>query len=133
VIITARKYNFADHYEMLVRWWNAHPTWTPVPAPCLPKGFVIRSEERFICAGFLYKTVGTPVNAIEWVISNPDTTKRERDKGLDLLFTSLLSLTSKGELILGFSHHPSLIRKYEKFGFQESDKGMSLMIKANKE
>ena len=125
-------YTYEDHYSILSRWWVEH-NWSPIPPGILPKGFIIKDDDGdFLCAGFMYETVGTKLRSLEWVVSNPKVDKRLRAKSLDLLFESLLSLTEKGDLIMAFAANTSLIKRYVDNGFMETDKNMTTLIKVNK-
>ncbi len=128
----AVKYSYEEHYSVIYKWWKGHD-WTPVAPGILPRGYIIKSDNgHYICAGFLYETVGTPLHSLEWVISNPIIDKRELSKGLDLMFKSLLALTKRGDLIMSFASNKSLIKRYVENGFVEPDQGMTTLIKVNK-
>ena len=120
-------YKMEDHYSTIMSWWKKRK-FTPVFPQHLPKGFIIQSDEgEYVCAGWLYKCEDSKLRFLEWVIGNPGCDKNLRDKSLNLLFESLLSLTEKNDLVLGFSEHPALIRRYMKHGFIKGDENMTLL------
>lgn len=116
------------HHLAAVSWW-AKRSWPVIPEHCLPEnGFVVCEGDKLICMGWLYET-NSALNAIEWVVSNPDTTKEERDEGLDLLFNSLLGIVKEGAMIIGFSNFEAMSERYEKHGFNRGDESMTLLVK----
>lgn len=115
----------SDHITVC-RWWKAH-NFTALTLATLPTtGFIIDG----VCAGFLYST-DSDFCLLEWVISNPEISKEERAKGLDLLIDTLLETAKEKGFRLVFStlEHPKLIQRYEDHGFQITDKNMTNLIK----
>lgn len=108
-----RPYTKLD-YVRLESWWKGHK-WTPLHSDCLPEtGFIVNN----ICAGFLYKT-DSNIAILEFVIADPESDKKERDKALDCLFDTLINTAKEMGFhnIMGWLNHPSLVKRYEKFGF----------------
>ncbi len=119
-----RRYDATD-FNILQEWWTAHG-FSMTPA-MLPKvGFIVEG----VCAGFLYET-DSAFALFEWVISNPASTKEERDVGLDLVITAAIDeAQSLGfKLLYSSIKHPALIARYEKHGYIASDTGMVSMIR----
>ena len=79
-----RKYNPSDYFTV-ASWWSKQK-WPVIPSDHLPEhGFIVDG----IAAGFLYKT-DSKFALLEFVIANPDTSKEDRSKALDLVIDSLL-------------------------------------------
>ncbi len=113
-------------YQTICSWWEKH-NWPKIPLVMLPQtGYIIDN----VCAGFLYQT-DSNIAWLEFIISNPDITKENRSKALDILIDKL-SETARG---LGFttiftsSNHPSLINKYENNGFTKADFNMTNLMR----
>lgn len=110
------------HYEEVCKWWTVR-NWMIIPENVLPKtGVIIATKDGVnICAGWLYRT-DSNLCAIEWVISNPESAREQRDEAQDLLFKSLLDRLEVGEMVLGFSEFEAMTERYEKHGFIRSGK-----------
>lgn len=126
------EYRMEDHYAMVMRWWKEHE-WTPVLPQFLPIGRLVREDGGdFICAGWMHKCLNSQTAFLEWVVGKPGSDKKVRDESLDLLFESLIELTEPGTMILGFSEHPNLVKRYEKHGFTKGEDNMTLLWKYKK-
>jgi hypothetical protein len=114
------------HYNK-IREWAARRDFT-IPAPeYLPETGYINNNH---CAGFLYKT-DSKICWLEWVVSNPDSPKEERNLALNELIDKLCDDAQK----LGFKaiftsvEHEGLLERYKKLGFNTTDKSMTNMIR----
>jgi len=120
-----REYNDND-YITLCEWWVEHK-WGVIPMNCLPKvGFVVNN----ICAGFLYQT-DSKIAWLEWIISNPQSNKEERDVALDLLINQLL-ITAKElgfKLVFTSVKHPKLKERYLEHGFLITENNSTEMVR----
>lgn len=120
-----RKYERYEYYT-LVEWWNQH-NWKAPSINMLPKtGFIVEN----VCAGFLYKT-DSEIAWLEFIISNPNSDKEERSKGLDLVINALLeeAKISGFKAVFTSVEHKKLIERYKEHGFIETDKDMTNMVK----
>jgi hypothetical protein len=118
-----------EFYPIVKKWWENHPNWgLAIPLNSLSKnGIIVFIGEKPICAGWLYST-DSDLRLLEWVITNPESEKDERDVALDLLFESLLSKTNAADTIIGFSESESLKKRYLKHGFNLGDSKMDLLV-----
>lgn len=110
------------------KWWSQRD-WPPIPKEMLPKnGYMINWDGRPICQGWLYLT-DSNMSLIGWVVSDPEA-REGRDECLDMLFKSLMELSrNEGRsLITMYAAHPKLLKRLEKHGFSESDKGYSFYM-----
>ena len=126
------KYNHILHYDTLKTWWEGHK-WEPVQPVFLPQiGTVIESNDIPICAGFVYQAKGTPLGWLEWVISDPESERSERDKSLDLLITDLIEKAKEAgtPVLFTSSNHAGLISRYTSHGFKETDTGVTHLIRS---
>lgn len=117
----------ASDYSDVASWWKAH-NWPVLPIEALPKlGFIVPG----VCAGWLYETDST-LCWLEWVVSNPLTSKEERSVALDEVISSLLSRAKE----LGFKQvfttvvHPKLVDRYKNHGFVVTDQAMTNLIRS---
>lgn len=115
------KYTDKD-YTTVCGWWLARG-WPVAPKHCLSTTGLIVPE---VCAGWIYKS-DSSIAWMEWIISNPNTESTKRAEALDVLIDALVAQAKDG----GFKHifssisHPSLMARYEKHGFQATDKNMT--------
>lgn len=88
----------------------------PMPeVSLLPETLImIYHNNRPSCCGFLYRT-DSGVCWLAWVISNPDTTKEERETSLSVLFScAKISASTMGfEALFTMSGHEGLKKKLE--------------------
>lgn len=120
-----RSFTSAD-YPVVCQWWTARQ-WPQIPLMMLPRrGFIVDGY----CAGFLYLT-DSPIAWLEWVVSNPDSDKIERQKALDNLISSLLNAAKEAgcKAVFSAANHPGLIERYKSHGFQVSDTGMTHVLR----
>lgn len=99
-------FNLDKDYNIVEKWWKDH-SMDPVPKEVLTKfGFMAYNEKYPIAAYWLFPIIGSELCMHLFFISNPDSTKEERDEALDLLmytvhgaakdmgFTKLMTTTS---------------------------------------
>lgn len=121
-----REFDFKNDYHVICKWWRDH-NWMCVPKDCLPKtGYMIDN----VCAGFLYKT-DSKIAWMEYIISNKDSNKDERNQGLDMLITKISDVAKESDYKILYTSvmHPKLIERYNKHEFVVTDKDMSNMIR----
>jgi hypothetical protein len=102
--------------------------------PVLPPEFLPRTgliHENY-CVGFLYGT-DSKICLMEWVISNPDSDKEERNIAMNELICALLEEAKRQGFKIVFSSveaaNEKLVKRYESNRFVVTDRGMSNMIK----
>lgn len=126
-----RSFDLLKDYEDIFNWWTKH-NWAPIMPHSLPTtGIVVENDSKKLCAGFLYRT-DSNLCWMEFIISNPDSEKEERDISLDLLISELIIKAEEFNCKVIFSsiNHPSLIERYKKHNFVETDKQMTNMIRS---
>jgi len=120
------KFDKDKHYDTICSWWEKHQ-WPKIPLTMLPQtGYIVDD----LCAGFLYQT-DSNIAWLEFIISNPESTKDDRSKALDILIDRL-SEDARGmgfTMIFSSINHSNLINKYEKNGFNIADKNMTNMVR----
>ncbi len=120
-------------YPLLEVWWAAKK-FGSVPAILLPKeGWVAYIDEKPIATAFLY-TTNTPIAWVEWLVSNPESTKAERDETIPALLSFIeKEAVARGAMALFTSTQPEgVIKRFEACGFVVADTGMTNLIKGIK-
>lgn len=129
----ARKLNNND-YNILKEWWGF---WR-FPAPsllALPDyglgGMMIQNDSgEDVACGFIYDT-NSHVALIEFVVSNPKSSKKDREEGILKLLEELSLECERRDYKIIFSSlkHEGLINKYLQSGFGFGTRGTSELIK----
>lgn len=112
-----RSYDNTDFPE-LKNWFSLRGK--EVIEECLPQfGFIAPG----IAAGFLMQT-DCKVGILEPFISNPNTTKEQRDEAINIIMFNLINLAKLMEFkfIFGISTSESMIERSLKHGFHIQDK-----------
>lgn len=120
-----REYKPSD-YENIKEWWKGHQ-WTPPTQGMLPAtGAIVEGY----CVGFLYKT-DSEFAMFEFIVSNPNTSKEERSKALDLLIDTLVVEANKQgfKYIFTTSNHERLIERLVAHDFIVSDKNVTHVVR----
>jgi hypothetical protein len=127
----ARPFSLLRDYASIRDWCEGHKL--PItPANYLARnGFVVETEDRKVCAGFVYQLDSTPMYWIEGIVSNPDTDRETRQSGLvELLKACEEFARSRGaEILLGSSSFPSLTERYRDAGFGDAGRQYAHMGK----
>lgn len=119
-----------SHHSMLTEWWLAHK-WTPIPTYMLPPtGTVVYDGVTPVCAGFVYRT-DSAIAWMEFIVSNPASTKDQRAAALDLLISDLAekAYATGSTTIFTSSNQPSLIEKNKQQGFVVTDSNVTHMFR----
>ena len=119
-----------DYEDVLVKWWKDWG-WEPPPLDFLPEtGLIISKGNVDICAGFLYLT-NSKVALTEFVVSNKDYKESDRGEAIDFLLDCILELANQNGC--KYAHvilkNKSLLQKYKRAGYIESDKNVIELIK----
>lgn len=120
-----------DLYKLICTWWEAH-SWPALPQELLPKrGYVIYINEKPVIAGFVYKDETSGFGMLEWIVSNPESTKEERDEGFRELVAHVESVGREIgiKFLFTYANHVSLIQKYQSNGFMVVDQNNTHLIK----
>lgn len=123
-----------NDYNTLLEWWSF---WR-FPAPsllALPDyglgGLMIQNQEgKDVACGFIYDT-NSHIAWVEFVVSNPKVSKKDREEGILRLLEELsLECGKRGyKIIFSSLKHEGLINKYIESGFQFGTRGTSELIK----
>lgn len=118
-------------YGVICGWWAARG-WPVLPKESLPKtGYIAFIEEKPIAAGFILKFEEIPIGMLEWIVSDPDTSHKERSEAISELMDHMISESKNiGIRILGASiSNMRLKEKYLQKGFLVSDEAVSLLVR----
>lgn len=114
-------FNYNTDYEVVSSWWKKRN------CPIIPKdflgnyGFIINENNKKLCAIWLYPIMTTKWCMVRFPISNPDITKEEHEKSLDLLFSSVHNISKD----MGYKHifcstnHDGFIKRLNKYGYNQ--------------
>lgn len=113
----ARRFIVED-FPPVASWWTARK-WPTIPLDLLPKTGVIIEN---YCAGFLYST-DSKICWIEFIVSNPNTDKTERDHAMNLLLDRLITeAEGRGfKAIFTSAKNEHLEQRLSSKGFQKTD------------
>lgn len=120
-----------DYDNVLLKWWK-NWGWEAPPKDFLPEtGLIVSKGNIDICAGFLYLT-NSKVGLTEFVVSNKEYRDSDRGEALDFLLDCILELADKNGC--KYAHvilkNKSLLRRYKRAGYIESDKNVLELVKA---
>ena len=120
-----------DYDNVLLKWWK-NWGWEAPPKDFLPEtGLIVSKGNIDICAGFLYLT-NSKVGLTEFVVSNKEYRDSYRGEALDFLLDCILELADKNGC--KYAHvilkNKSLLRRYKRAGYIESDKNVLELVKA---
>jgi hypothetical protein len=120
-------------YPQLAEWWSHHPNWDAIPPQILPRlGWVVKSGDTLLCAGFLYHDQSALMTQMEWIVSNPDNAPRTSLKALNLLVGTIVQYASDNGLVIFSSvssAQKALIRLYERHGIRVTETGMTNLLR----
>ena len=113
----ARDWDLDKDYPYLVNWWKQHEFGT-VPKKCLPPDGIIVEENNIpICAGGLYRCVGSNFSVMEWIVADKTANIKSIHKGLNICITEIFKLAKKYnmELVYSMTANTSLHKRYTKY------------------
>ena len=114
-----------NDYQTIASWWEDY-SWPIVPKEILPQnGFMVKSEEVPLVAGFCYKT-DSPILIFEWIVGNPKVEKSLRKEGLKYLinYVTLWSKSQGFSKIITMTKNSGMVESLKDCKFQETDKEM---------
>jgi len=126
-----RLFDKETDYELLTSWWKGHG-WDAVPAAILPKlGVVSKEDGEPVAAAFLYMDNSVGVCWMEWFVANPAASGKAviRAHRLICAFLKEEALRMDYGVMLTSCKQDSLVRLYERNGFQKTDSGVTHLIK----
>ena len=109
-----------DLYQTICSWWKEHGA-PAIPRGLLPRrGYVVIEGGRPIIAGFLYKDETACFGMVEYISSDPESTKEERATGFAALMDHILKVArDEGvRFLTTTANHPGLIEKLKGSGFK---------------
>ena len=123
-------FNVEQHYEMLLGWWKEQgfPT---VPILALPRtGIVIKNENEYIYAMFIYFT-GSSIAWVEWIVGNPEAKPGVKRGGIQYGIESLSTIAkfNGADSLFISAKHGGLINSLKKCDFSITDIEMTNLIK----
>tara|TARA_R110000744_G_scaffold370263_1_gene480786 strand:+ start:459 stop:914 length:456 start_codon:yes stop_codon:yes gene_type:complete len=113
----ARDWDLDKDYPYLVNWWKQHE-FGIVPKKCLPPDGIIVEENNIpICAGGLYRCVGSNFSVMEWIVADKTANIKSIHKGLNICITEIFKLAKKYnmELVYSMTANTSLHKRYTKY------------------
>lgn len=116
-----------EEFDPVVRKWWGQRQDLDFPLEILPPtGLMAMKEDRKVAALFIYET-NSLVAILGWPISDPESSKDERDVALDMLFKAAHEkLTNRGFLkIWTTSGVPALQDRMEELGYVVGDKNIN--------
>lgn len=129
-MVSVRLYQPED-YPKLVEWWNGK-NFPPPPEMFLPKdGLIISIGDKEVAAQFLYRDSSSPVGWAEWLISNPDSSRDERDIAIPKLLAGITALAGEYGVNMLFTstNKDGLVKRFEADGYIKSDTNVTHLIK----
>lgn len=118
-------------YQTICSWWIAH-NWPVLPKEMLPKrGYMAFLGEKPIIAGFLYKDETSAFGMMEWMISNPDSSREQRDESFKELIKHVQEVSKEigVRFLFTTTSKESLINRYKDAGFLVSDQSVTHLTK----
>ena len=128
-MVTVRGFKYSDDYDTISTWWKKHGSFAPKKPHLSDNGFIVYVDDSPICAGWVYNT-DSAICVFEFVVSNPDATKEDRDLGLRQLIEYVKAWSEfKGyDLIYTSINISAYINKLKDSGFIEVDKNQTHMF-----
>jgi hypothetical protein len=118
-MMTARLFNFDKDYQTVTKWWTERNHIQIKKDFLSDYGVMVSKDGKDLAAMWLYPMITTAYCMVRFPITNPETTKLERNEALDLVFANLHGMTKD----LGYKYlfcttnHPSLIKRLEKYQY----------------
>lgn len=126
----ARVFDLNYDYPVVANWWSnwKFPIMPPEMLP--PTGIIVEDEGGAICCGWLYK-FDAKISMIEWVVSNPESTKKQRAEALDTLIGALVkeAKVSDYKVIISCTKIDALVKRFEKAGFVIGDTNVTHVVR----
>lgn len=121
--LSRKNFSLLTDYAIIEGWWNAQGSYPPKPEQLPSTGFIVEESGTPVCAGFLYRT-DSSICVFEFVVSNPEATKEQRDTALSYLIESAKEWAeSEGfNLIYTSVGIPKYVSRLKYSGFVEADR-----------
>ena len=73
-----------EDYAVIESWWGAHGL-SSIPREFLPAGFIASSEGKDIFAGWIHMDKYSAMSWMNWFVSNPEATGKEKAAGFSAI------------------------------------------------
>jgi len=120
-----------EDYATIWQWWRKHKSYAPEEDLLPDSGIVVFNENYDTAAGFIYQT-NSKMCIFEFVIVNPEASKKERNEALDLLIKSVVDFcnTNDYKMIYTSTSLRKYISRLKENGFIEADKEQTHMFRS---
>jgi hypothetical protein len=125
-----------DYEDILVEWWKDWGWEAPPERDFLPQdgkgGVIVYDDNIPVCAGFIYST-NSRIAWITWIISNKKYKNRNKKKSLDMLISTLETISkNKGhKYMFTNNNHPALIKYFSNAGYVKGTTSTELIKTMN--
>lgn len=112
-------------YQVVCDWWRVHE-WPIMERRLLPRrGFVSFVGEKPIMAGFLYKDETADFGMFDFLVSNPESSRDERDTAFNFLVDKVEKEAKESGITLLFtvSSHQGFTKRLLHHDFIDSGEG----------
>ncbi len=130
-MITLRPIELEKDYPTLASWWKGHG-WMALPEGALKTlGVICEVDGVETCAAFLLMSNSTGVAMLEWMVTNPEAKAKACFRAIPAVtaFIEQEAARMKYGVLLTACRQESLVRMYERCGFQVTDRNVTHMIK----
>lgn len=123
-----RNFEASDSADVM-HWWKERGWPERAIDQVSNQGYVVMKGNKKICAGWLFVCNG-PWAWLEFIVSNPDASLRERALGLEMLVKFGLEVAKSAgyNIVTANLSSKGLIKLFEKCGFSKGDVGVTNMI-----
>jgi len=82
-----KDFSYDEHYGIIEKWWIASRSYPPKREHLSATGILVEADGKPACVGFIYRT-DSKICIFEFVVSNPEIGKEQRDAALTFLIES---------------------------------------------
>lgn len=124
IVMSSRLFKKNKDYDIVLSWWNEH---NAVPADLdflSDYGVIVSNGDKDIASLWFYPVVSAKFGIILSPVTNPDTTKEERNEALNLCFNSIHDLAKDlgFTTIMCWSNVPPVENRLNDLGYVPGDK-----------
>ena len=122
----------SEQYGIVKGWWEKH-NFPVVPVEALSRdGFISYADDKPTVACYLYIPDNGSVAWLEWWVRNPEASKEEVSIGFKELVEVAEAVAKSNKVLFLFmsSNNDNLINRMKSFGFNESDKNVTILLKS---
>jgi hypothetical protein len=117
----------SSDWDTIDKWWKAWEGWDNPGKDFLPEngtgGFMVENGKQPILAGFLY-TTNSKVIWLDWIISNPDYRKKNRQEAIELLINASENVCKAMgyKYVFSIGRNNNLIKTHKELGWFVDEK-----------